>query len=131
MGSIGWPELLILLAVVLVLFGTTRLAGLGKASGRAIREFKEETKGLNEKDAASAAQPQQPAPQQVAPPQPYPPQQSAPAQPYPAPQPQAQQPYPPQPYPAQQPPQASQPSQPPQGQVYDAEVVDPGEPNPR
>ena len=29
MGSIGWPELIIILIVVLLLFGGTRLAGLG------------------------------------------------------------------------------------------------------
>jgi sec-independent protein translocase protein TatA len=40
------PELLIILAVVLLLFGGSRLAGLGKSTGRAIKEFKEETKGL-------------------------------------------------------------------------------------
>jgi len=43
----GW-EWLIILLIALLLFGGTKLAGLGKASGRAIREFKEETKGLND-----------------------------------------------------------------------------------
>ncbi|WP_081684134.1 twin-arginine translocase TatA/TatE family subunit [Granulicoccus phenolivorans] len=52
MASIGWPELLIILVVVLVLFGGSRLAGIGKASGKAIREFKEETRDL-EKDKKS------------------------------------------------------------------------------
>ncbi|MGA4668204.1 twin-arginine translocase TatA/TatE family subunit [Propionibacteriaceae bacterium Y1923] len=46
MGGFGWQELLIILAVALLLFGGSRLAGIGKASGRAIREFKEETKDL-------------------------------------------------------------------------------------
>jgi sec-independent protein translocase protein TatA len=44
--GLGVPELLIILAVVLLLFGGSRLAGLGKSSGRALREFKEETKSL-------------------------------------------------------------------------------------
>jgi sec-independent protein translocase protein TatA len=44
--GLGVPELLIILAVVLLLFGGSRLAGLGKSSGRALKEFKEETKGL-------------------------------------------------------------------------------------
>ena len=44
--GLGVPELLIILAVVLLLFGGTRLAGLGKSTGRALKEFKEETKGL-------------------------------------------------------------------------------------
>lgn len=39
----GW-EWLIILAVALLLFGGSRLAGLGKGVGRSIREFKEEVK---------------------------------------------------------------------------------------
>ena len=52
--GLGVPELLIILAVVLLLFGGSRLAGLGKSTGRALKEFKEETKGLKgeEKDAS-------------------------------------------------------------------------------
>ena len=48
--GLGVPELLIILAVVLLLFGGARLAGIGKSTGRAIKEFKEETKGLKESD---------------------------------------------------------------------------------
>ena len=55
-GNFGVPELLIILAVVLLLFGGSRLAGLGKSSGRALREFKEETKGLTGKEKAAAGQ---------------------------------------------------------------------------
>lgn len=50
--GLGVPELLIILAVVLLLFGGSRLAGIGRSSGRAIREFKEETSTLKEKEAA-------------------------------------------------------------------------------
>lgn len=126
MGSLGWPELLIILVVVLLLFGTTRLAGLGKASGKAIREFKEETKDIKAKDAhqADAAAPaigaadpnaQQPyaAPQQYTAPQ---------AQQLPAGQPYQQAPQ--QPY-AQQ---GGYPQQPVTGEVFDAEVIDPERP---
>jgi sec-independent protein translocase protein TatA len=49
--GLGVPELLIILAVVLLLFGGARLAGLGKSTGRALREFKEETKGLKADDS--------------------------------------------------------------------------------
>ena len=52
--GLGVPELLIILAVVLLLFGGARLAGIGKSTGRAIKEFKEETRGLKESDAAKA-----------------------------------------------------------------------------
>lgn len=55
MFGLGVPELLIILAVLLLLFGGTRLAGLGKSTGRALKEFKEETKGLKGGDDASAA----------------------------------------------------------------------------
>jgi sec-independent protein translocase protein TatA len=48
--GLGVWELLIILAVILLIFGGTRLAGLGKSTGRALREFKEETKGLKEKE---------------------------------------------------------------------------------
>lgn len=126
MGPIGWPELLIILVVVLLLFGTTRLAGLGKASGKAIREFKEETRDLSKdgtpagpvageqpapgNQQAPAGQPAQPAPQQIPPvQQPYL-QQGTPGQ-----QPQ---------YPAQQHPTGPQQS----GEVYEAEIIDPERP---
>lgn len=41
MGSIGAPELLIVLAVVLLLFGATRLPKLARSMGQASKEFKE------------------------------------------------------------------------------------------
>jgi sec-independent protein translocase protein TatA len=53
--GLGWPELLIILVVAILLFGGSRLAGIGKGTGRAIREFKEETQGLREADKQKAA----------------------------------------------------------------------------
>jgi sec-independent protein translocase protein TatA len=56
--GLGPQELIIILVIVLLLFGGSRLAGLGKSSGRALKEFKEETKGLREdKDAAQTPPP--------------------------------------------------------------------------
>jgi sec-independent protein translocase protein TatA len=55
--GLGVPELLIILAVVLLLFGGARLAGIGKSTGRAIKEFKEETKGLKESDRPESSPP--------------------------------------------------------------------------
>ena len=43
-GSIGMPELLIILLVVLLLFGAKRLPELARGLGRGIREFKDATK---------------------------------------------------------------------------------------
>ena len=56
-GPLGVPELLIILAVVLLLFGGSRLAGIGKSTGRAIKEFKSETRGLNQGEKDSQATP--------------------------------------------------------------------------
>ncbi|WP_432557367.1 twin-arginine translocase TatA/TatE family subunit [Granulicoccus sp. GXG6511] len=53
--GLGPMELVIILVVVLLLFGGSRLAGLGRSSGRAIREFKEETRGLKAEDEAKKA----------------------------------------------------------------------------
>lgn len=40
MFGLRWPELLLIFAVVLLIFGATRLPELGKAMGGAIRGFK-------------------------------------------------------------------------------------------
>ena len=39
---LGVPELLLILAIIILLFGTSRLSGLGKGLGQAIRGFKDE-----------------------------------------------------------------------------------------
>ena len=44
MGRIGMPELLIILAIVIVIFGANRLPGLGRGIGSAIKNFKSATK---------------------------------------------------------------------------------------
>ena len=40
MGSLGLPELLVILAIVIVIFGANRLPELGKGIGSAIKNFK-------------------------------------------------------------------------------------------
>jgi sec-independent protein translocase protein TatA len=40
MAGLGVPELLIILLIVIVLFGASRLAGIGGAVGSSIREFR-------------------------------------------------------------------------------------------
>ena len=41
MGRLGLPELLVILAIIVVIFGANRLPGLGRGIGDAIRGFKE------------------------------------------------------------------------------------------
>jgi sec-independent protein translocase protein TatA len=41
-GSLGATELLIILGIVVVLFGATRLSGIGRDLGRGLREFRKE-----------------------------------------------------------------------------------------
>lgn len=48
MGRIGMPELLIILAIIIVVFGANRLPGLGKGIGSAIRNFKD---GMKDEEA--------------------------------------------------------------------------------
>ena len=44
----GAPELLIILAIVLLLFGATRLPGVGKALGQSVRELRKGLQGSEE-----------------------------------------------------------------------------------
>ena len=41
MGRIGLPELLIILAIIVIIFGANRLPGLGRGIGSAIKNFKD------------------------------------------------------------------------------------------
>jgi sec-independent protein translocase protein TatA len=49
-GDLGTPELLIILAIVILVFGASKLPELARGSGRALRIFKAETKGLTDDD---------------------------------------------------------------------------------
>ncbi|MEJ6548474.1 Sec-independent protein translocase subunit TatA [Corynebacterium sp. USCH3] len=42
MGSLGWPEILIILLVIVLLFGATKLPTLARSAGRSMRIFKSE-----------------------------------------------------------------------------------------
>ena len=52
MGTFGVPELLIILLIVIVLFGASRLAGIGGAIGNSVREFR---KSVREDDEPATA----------------------------------------------------------------------------
>ena len=44
MGNIGIPELLIILAIIILIFGANRLPEIGRGIGKGIRNFKDATK---------------------------------------------------------------------------------------
>ena len=48
MGPIGWPELVLILVVVLVVFGPGKLPDVGNAIGKGIREFRKASNELEE-----------------------------------------------------------------------------------
>jgi sec-independent protein translocase protein TatA len=42
--NLGLPELLVILAIIILIFGANRLPDLGRGVGKAIRNFKDATK---------------------------------------------------------------------------------------
>lgn len=46
-GGISWPQILVVLVIVLLIFGTKRIRNIGSDLGGAIREFR---KGVGESD---------------------------------------------------------------------------------
>ncbi len=49
-GSLGLPELLIILAIVILIFGVNKLPRLGKGLGEGIKNFKDSIKTGNNDD---------------------------------------------------------------------------------
>lgn len=60
-NAFGWPHLLLILAVVLLLFGATKLPALAKSVGQSMKVFRKEMKSDDEpastKPDASADEP--------------------------------------------------------------------------
>ena len=50
LAAIGWPEIVGIIVVVLVIFGAGRLAGVGKALGTGVREFRQEARKPGEQE---------------------------------------------------------------------------------
>jgi sec-independent protein translocase protein TatA len=44
MGSLGVPELIIILIIIIMIFGANRLPEIGRGIGKGIRNFKESTR---------------------------------------------------------------------------------------
>ena len=53
LGTLGWQELLIVLVILALIFGASRVSDLGGALGRGIREFRTEAKGGDGEDEKS------------------------------------------------------------------------------
>ncbi|HEY3754069.1 MAG TPA: Sec-independent protein translocase subunit TatA [Pseudonocardiaceae bacterium] len=71
LNGFGWPHLLIIAVLIILLFGAKRLPDAARGIGKSMRIFKAETRGLQDDDAAAAASPapQATPQQQLAPPQ--------------------------------------------------------------
>ncbi len=58
-NSIGPTELIIIVGIIVLLFGAKKLPELARGSGRALRIFKAETKGLLDDDDDETKTPEQ------------------------------------------------------------------------
>lgn len=47
---LGMPELLIVLAIIILIFGASRLPELGRGIGKGIKNFKEANRGAGDKE---------------------------------------------------------------------------------
>ena len=54
-GGLGWQELLIVLVIIALIFGASRVADLGGALGRGIREFRQEARSDDAEEQAEAS----------------------------------------------------------------------------
>lgn len=54
LGNIGFPELVIVLAIALVVFGPKKLPELGRAIGQGLREFRKASREITEEIEAAA-----------------------------------------------------------------------------
>ena len=50
-SNIGFPGLILILVIALIIFGPNKLPEIGRAFGRTLKEFKSATKGLTDDDA--------------------------------------------------------------------------------
>lgn len=55
-GKIGMGELLVILIIVLVVFGPSKLPSLAKSMGQAVREFRSEAQALSKEMESSVVE---------------------------------------------------------------------------
>lgn len=58
MGSFGWPEILIILVIVVLIFGVGKVADVGPALGKAISGFRQAVRDDEEPKAEEAEEPE-------------------------------------------------------------------------
>ena len=56
LGSIGLPELLIVLVIIIIIFGVGKLPEIGGALGKGIREFRRASKGEPPEETSAETQ---------------------------------------------------------------------------
>ena len=62
MGGFGWPEILIIMVIVVLIFGVGKVADVGPALGNAIKGFRQAVKDEDVEEQAEEAE----APQEEA-----------------------------------------------------------------
>jgi sec-independent protein translocase protein TatA len=53
LGGIGWPEIVVILIIALIVFGPKRLPEMGRSLGKGIREFRASLSGDSDREEAS------------------------------------------------------------------------------
>ena len=56
-GNIGFPEILVVLVIALIIFGPKRLPELGRSLGKGIREFRSSISGQDDDDEKASSKP--------------------------------------------------------------------------
>lgn len=69
LGPIGWPEIVVIVIVALILFGGKKLPELARGVGKGMREFKRELRGLQEDVELEPDEPELPRPKKRRPPE--------------------------------------------------------------
>ncbi|HJV44533.1 MAG TPA: twin-arginine translocase TatA/TatE family subunit [Bacillota bacterium] len=49
-SNIGFPGLILILIIALIIFGPSKLPELGRAVGKTLKEFKDSTRGIMDED---------------------------------------------------------------------------------
>ena len=62
LAFLGWPEIVAILAVVLLLFGAKKLPELAKGLGKGINEFKKASREVQDEIERAVEEPPPPAP---------------------------------------------------------------------